>query len=57
MKFKKMEIIPWHIFNELRVYLVLRHNMFYKYDKADFLSVFPTNVYDKILKVLLVEQS
>ena len=58
MKFKKMEIIPWHIFNELlRVYIVLKHNMLYKYDKTDFLSLFPTNAYDKVLQLLFVEQS
>ena len=29
--------------------LVLKHNILYKYDKTDFLSVFPANVYDKVL--------
>ena len=55
MKFEKMEIIPWHIFNELwvAIYLVSKNNMLYKYEKTDFSSVFPTNVYDKILKLLL----
>ena len=50
MKFKNIEII-------LRVYTVLKHSMLYKYDKTDFLSVFPTNVYDKVLQLLFVEQS
>ena len=58
MKFRKMEIIPWHIFNEkLRVYIGFKHNMLYKYDETDFLSVFPTNVYDKLLQLLFVKQS
>ena len=57
MKFEKTEIIPWYIFNELwvAIYLVSKNNMLYKYEKTDFSSVFPTNVYDKILKLLLVK--
>ena len=54
MKFKNIEIIPWHIFDELWLAI---HGMLYKYDKTDFLSVFPTNVYDKVLPLLFVEQS
>ena len=58
MKFKNIEIIPWHIFDELWLAItVLKHSMLYKYDKTDFLSVFPTNVYDKALQRLFVEQS
>ena len=30
-------------------FTVLKHSMLYKYDKTDFLSVFPANVYDKVL--------
>ena len=53
MKFKNMEIIPWHI---LRMYIVIKHNMPYKYDKTDFSSVFPANLHDKKSRLLLVEQ-
>ena len=50
MKFKKMEIVPWHIFIELlRVYIVLKHNMFYKYDMTDFSSAIPAILHDKKL--------